>query len=191
MYSREEILRIFKEKEVLLEGHFLLSSGRHAGFYLQCARLLQYPEVAGPLCAQLAQKFAGLGVTVVAGPATGAIIISYEVARALGVKSVFSERENGRMCFRRGFEISPADKVLVVEDVVTTGGSGKEVIAAVQALGAQVVGAGAIADRSGGKVDMGVPLKSLITLEIESFLPEECPLCAGGSQAVKPGSKQF
>jgi len=191
MYSREEIMQILKEKEVLLEGHFLLSSGRHAGFYLQCARLLQYPETAGPLCTQLAQQFAGMGVTVVAGPATGAIVISYEVARALGVRSVFSERENGQMCFRRGFEISPDDKVLVVEDVVTTGGSGKEVIAAVRALGAQVAAAGAIADRSGGKVDMEVPFKALITLEIESFPAAECPLCANGSKAVKPGSKQF
>ncbi len=189
--SQEEILKIFKEKEVLLEGHFKLTSGRHAAYYMQCAKLLQYPEVAGPLLEQLASYFKDQNVTVVAGPATGAIIISYEVARALGVKSVFSERENGQMCFRRGFEIHPEDRVLVVEDVITTGGSTKEVIAAVRALGATVVGAGCIVDRSGGTVDLGVELKPLVSLQIESYPPEDCPLCkAGMAPAIKPGSRQ-
>jgi len=190
MYTQEEILKIMKERDVLLEGHFRLSSGRHAARYLQCARLLQYPDVAGPLCAQLASKFKDERPTVVVGPAIGAIVVSYEVARALGLKSLFTERENGEMVLRRGFNINPADRVLVVEDVITTGGSTKEVIEAVRKLGATVIGVGVIADRSAGKVDLGVPIKALVSIKIESFLPEECPLCAEGIPAIKPGSRQ-
>ena len=181
---------ILKEKDVLMEGHFRLASGRHAAFYLQCAKLLQYPVETELFCSQLADMFKDKGITVVAGPATGAIIIAYEVARALGVKAIFSEREDGVMLFRRGFTVDRSDKVLVVEDVITTGGSGKEVIEAVKDLGATIVGVGCIADRSGGKVDMGVPLKALITMEIQSFMPEECPLCKQGIPAIKPGSKK-
>ncbi|MCL1874348.1 MAG: orotate phosphoribosyltransferase [Clostridiales bacterium] len=189
MYTQEDILAIMKEREVLLEGHFLLSSGRHGDRYLQCARLLQYPEVAAPLCAQLAAMFADEGITVVAGPATGAIILAYEVARALGVKAVFSERDNGVMTFRRGFVVKPEDRVLVVEDVITTGGSSKEVIAALNKIGSAIVGVAAIADRSGGRTDFGVPFKALVSLDIKSFLPEECPLCRQGVPVVKPGSR--
>jgi orotate phosphoribosyltransferase len=190
MYSQEEILEIFKEKEVLLTGHFRLTSGRHAGYYMQCAKILQYPEVAGPLCAQIGQYFADQGITVVAGPATGAIILAYEVARSLGVKSVFTERENGIMTLRRGFSVEPTDRVLVVEDVVTTGGSVKEVIALMQDIGAKVIGAGVLVDRSAGKVDLGVPLRPLVSLEIESYEPENCPICAEGKiPVVKPGSR--
>ena len=189
MYSKDQILEIFKEKEVLLSGHFRLTSGRHAAYYMQCARLLQYPDVAGPLCEQLANNFARKGVTVVVGPAIGAISLSYEVARALGVKSIFAERENGEMTLRRGFEVTTQDKVLVVEDVITTGGSVKEVVSLMQAKGAEVVGVGVLVDRSNGKIDFGVPLASLVSLEIESFEPEHCPLCAEGKlPVVKPGS---
>ena len=190
MYTQEEILEILKEKEVLLSGHFLLTSGRHAAYYMQCARILQYPEIAGKLCEQLAGYFAAEKIDVVAGPAMGAIIIAYEAARALGVKSVFAERENGVMSLRRGFSVKPGDRVLVVEDVVTTGGSVKEVVALMRELGADVVGVGVFVDRSNGKADLGVPLKALVSLEIESFDPANCPLCAEGKQpAVKPGSR--
>jgi orotate phosphoribosyltransferase len=189
MYSQDDILAIMKEKGVLLEGHFKLSSGRHAAFYFQCAKLLQYPDIAGPLCAQLADNFAQMGVTAVIGPAIGAIPISYEVARALGVRSLFAERDNGVMTLRRGFSIGPEDKVVVVEDVITTGGSTKEVIEVVKAAGAEIAGIGAICDRSAGRVDLGYPLFSLILLQIENYMPEECPLCAAGIPVVKPGSR--
>ena len=190
MYSPDEIINIFKEKEVLLSGHFLLTSGRHAANYMQCAKLLQYPDIAGKLCSQLAGYFADSGVSVVAGPATGAIIIAYEVARALGVRSIFTERENGIMSLRRGFNVSADDTVLVVEDVITTGGSVREVIDLMREKGAAVVGAGVWVDRSAGKIDFGVPLRSLISLEIESFDPQECPLCKEGKiPVIKPGSR--
>jgi len=178
-----------RERDVLLEGHFRLTSGRHAAYYLQCAKLLQYPDIAGPLCAQLASYFAADGVTVVAGPAMGAIVIAYEAARALNVRSVFCERESGAMALRRGLQIKPEDRVLVVEDVVTTGGSCLEVVELAQSMGATVVGVGVIVDRTGGKLDVGLPFKSLVSMEIASFLPEDCPLCAQGLPVVKPGSR--
>lgn len=190
MYAQEEILEILKEKEVLLSGHFRLTSGRHAAYYIQCARILQYPEIAGKLCEQLAGYFAAEKIDVVTGPAMGAIIIAYETARALGVKTVFAERDNGVMTLRRGFSVKPGDRVLVVEDVVTTGGSVKEVIDLMREMGADVVGAGVFVDRSNGKADLGVPLKALVSLEIESFDPANCPLCAEGKlPAIKPGSR--
>lgn len=191
MYTSDQILTILKEKDALLEGHFRLTSGRHAGYYMQCAKLLQYPETAGVLCEQMAKMFADQGITIVIGPATGAIIIAYEAARALGVKALFTERENGVMSLRRGFVIQPTDKVLVVEDVVTTGGSVKEVIDVVKSFGAEVVGVGILVDRTNGKIDFGVPLKALVSIEIESFEPEECPICREGKlPLVKPGSRQ-
>ncbi|MCR4963480.1 MAG: orotate phosphoribosyltransferase [Firmicutes bacterium] len=192
MYNSEEILAILKAKDALLEGHFRLTSGRHAAYYMQCAKLLQYPDAAGPLCEQLAGQFADEHIDTVVGPATGAIIIAYEVARALKTKALFTERENGVMCLRRGFEIKPGSRVLVVEDVVTTGGSVKEVIEVVRGFGAEVAGVGVLVDRSNGKIDFGVPLKALVSLEIESFPPENCPLCKEGKlELVKPGSRQI
>ncbi len=189
MLSQEEILEVMKKNGVLFEGHFRLSSGRHAARYLQCAQLLQYPHVAGPLCEQLAQKFAANKINIVIGPATGAIILAYEVARALGAKALFTERDNGEMTLRRGFTIDSKDNVLVVEDIITTGGSTREVMKVVQDCGANIVGVGAIADRSGGKVDLGVPIQALVTIEIPNYLPEECPLCKEGIPIVKPGSR--
>lgn len=190
MYTEEEILDIFKEKGVLLSGHFLLTSGRHAAYYMQCAQLLQYPDIAGPLCEQLAGNFAGQGINVVVGPAIGAISLSYEIARALGVRSVFAERENGKMTLRRGFEISPEDKVLIVEDVVTTGGSVKEVIALMQEIGAEIAGVAVLVDRSAGKTDLGIPMQALVSLEIESYDEQDCPLCREGKiPSIKPGSR--
>lgn len=190
MYTQEQVLEIFARTGVLLEGHFRLTSGLHAAKYLQCAQLLQYPHEAGPLCEQLASYFKDAGATVVAGPATGGIILAYEVAKALDVKNIFGERENGVMTFRRGFKLEPTDKVLVLEDVVTTGGSVKELIACVKEAGAEVVGVASLVNRSGGRVDFGVPFKSLVNLDITTYQPEECPMCKEGSVAYKPGSRQ-
>lgn len=190
MFTQEQVLEIFERTGVLLEGHFRLTSGLHAAKYLQCAQLLQYPHEAGPLCEQLAEYFKDSDATVVAGPATGGIILAYEVAKALGVKNIFGERENGVMTFRRGFKVEPTDKVLVLEDVVTTGGSVKELIECVRAAGAEVVGVASLVNRSGGRVDFGVPFKSLVNLDITTYQPEDCPMCKEGSVAYKPGSRQ-
>ncbi len=190
MFTQEQVLEVFERTGVLLEGHFRLTSGLHAAKYLQCAQLLQYPHEAGPLCEQLADYFKDAGATVVAGPATGGIILAYEVAKALGVKNIFGERENGVMTFRRGFKLEPTDKVLVLEDVVTTGGSVKELIECIKAAGAEVVGVASLVNRSGGRVDFGVPFKSLVNLDITTYDPEDCPMCKEGSVAYKPGSRQ-
>lgn len=190
MYTQEQVLEIFARTGVLLEGHFRLTSGLHAAKYLQCAQLLQYPNEAGPLCEQLADYFRDAGATVVAGPATGGIILAYEVAKALGVKNIFGERENGVMTFRRGFKVEPGDKVLVLEDVVTTGGSVKELMECVRQAGAEVIGVASLVNRGGGRVDFGVPFKSLVTLDIPTFQPDDCPMCKAGSVAYKPGSRQ-
>ncbi|MGB9663182.1 MAG: orotate phosphoribosyltransferase, partial [Moorellaceae bacterium] len=180
MLSVEEVLEVFRRTGVLWEGHFILSSGLHAGRYLQCAQVLQYPEEAAKLCAALAEKYQGQGITAVVGPATGAIIIAYEVARYLKARALFTERENGKMALRRGFYLSREDRVLVVEDVITTGGSVKEVIQVIKECGAVPVAVGAFVDRSGGQVDLGLPLYTLLSLEIEAYRPEDCPLCRQG-----------
>ncbi len=185
------VMDLFRSVGVLQEGHFLLTSGRHSARYLQCARLLQYPAHTAKLCSTLASFFSGRGVEVVVGPAIGAIIIAYETARALGARALFAEREGGRMCLRRGFSIAPGEKVLVVEDVVTTGGSVREVVDLVREQGADVVGVGVLVDRSGGKVDFGTDLAALVRMQIQAYLPEECPLCRRGLELVKPGSRQL
>jgi orotate phosphoribosyltransferase len=187
--TSEEILRIFKESEALLEGHFLLTSGRHSKQYMQCAKVLQYPHHAARLGAELAQSWQDKEVDVVIGPAMGGILVAHEVGKALGTKALFTERENGEMKLRRGFELQPGERVLVVEDVITTGGSVREVLDVVRAYGAEPVGVGVLVNRSGGIVDFGVPLKALLELTIESFDPENCPLCATGIPAIKPGSR--
>lgn len=186
----QKVLEIFKKSGALLQGHFILSSGLHSAQYLQCALILQEPEYAKAVCAELAEKFKADKPTVVIGPALGGVIVSFEVAKALGVRSIFSEREEGKMTLRRGFDIKPQDKVLVVEDVVTTGGSTKEVIDLVKSKGAQVIGVGAIVDRSAGKAGFGVKFESLLKLDIETFPPDKCPLCKSGTPAVKPGSRR-
>ncbi|SHN81567.1 orotate phosphoribosyltransferase [Desulfitobacterium chlororespirans] len=187
--SPEEVLNIFKESEALLEGHFRLTSGRHSRQYMQCAKVLQYPHHAARLGEALAESFRDQGIDLVIGPAMGGILVAHEVGKALGTKAIFTERENGEMKLRRGFELQPGQKVLVVEDVITTGGSVREVIEVVKAYGAEPVGVGVLVNRSGGKADFGVPLASLLEIEIESFDPESCPLCAEGIPAVKPGSR--
>lgn len=190
MLTRDEALEIFTKSQALLTGHFRLTSGRHSSQYMQCAQVLQYPEYAAKLCADLAEKFAGTAIDLVVGPAMGGIIVAYEVGRALGVKTFFTEREQGVMSLRRGFTINPGEKVLVVEDVVTTGGSVKEVIDVVREKGGEVVGVGVLVDRSNGKVDFGVKTEAILSMEIQSYDPEECPLCKQGLPVVKPGSRQ-
>lgn len=187
--TREEILSIFRETGVMLEGHFQLTSGRHSDKYMQCARLFQYPDIAERFAKELADKFTG--IDLVAGPALGGIIIAYEVSRQLGVKNVFAERENGAMTLRRGFEIPRGARVLVVEDVVTTGGSVIEVIELVRALGGEVAGVGSIVDRSDGKVNFGVPFAAVLSMEVESWEADKCPLCREGWPVVKPGSRNM
>lgn len=191
MITRERVLEILKEAGVLLEGHFLLTSGRHSNKYLQCAKIFQYTKYSEELCKALADKFKDACVDVVIGPAIGAIQMSYEVSRWLGVKNIFAERENGIMTLRRGFTIEKGQKVLVVEDVVTTGGSVREVIKIVQESGGEVAGVGAVVDRTGGKIDFGTRFEAVISMEVESYEPENCPLCKQGIPFIKPGSRNL
>ena len=192
MISNERVIEILKEAGVLLEGHFRLNSGRHSNKYLQCAKIFRNTKYSEELCAALAEQFADEGVEVVIGPAMGAVQMAYEVSRHLKCENFFAEREaDGKMALRRGFEVKPGMKVLLVEDVVTTGGSVKEVLELVKAAGADVVGIGSIVDRTGGKIDFGVPFKAVISVEVESWEPENCPLCKEGKlELVKPGSRK-
>jgi len=185
----EEILKFFKETGAYLSGHFELTSGQHSNTYFQCALLLQHPTLSEKLCRALADKFRGKGAIVVVGPAVGGIIVSFEVARQLGVRSIYVERENGILRLRRNFEIRKGEKVLVVEDVVTTGASTQEVISLVRREGGEVVGVGALVDRSGGEARYDVPFEPLLRLKVESFSKEECPLCQKSVPFTQPGSR--
>lgn len=191
MLTQDRVLDILKEAGVLLEGHFRLTSGRHSNRYLQCAKIFKNAKYSEELCSSLAEQFENDGVELVIGPAIGAIQMAYEVSRHLHVENIFAERENGVMTLRRGFSIEPGQKVLVVEDVVTTGGSVREVIDIVEAAGGKVVGVGSIVDRTGGKIDFGHPFQSVISFDVESWEPDECPLCREGKvELIKPGSRQ-
>ena len=190
MLEREEILRLFRETGVLLEGHFLLTSGRHSPQYLQCAQVLKHPQMAARLCRQLLEKLTAREVDLCIGPAMGGIIMAYEMARLLEVPAIFAEREKGEMTLRRGFAIKPGEKVLVVEDVITTGGSVEEVMSLVRQEGGTVTEVAVLVDRSGGRARFDVPLQSLIALDVETYRPQECPLCRQGIPAVKPGSRR-
>ncbi len=185
----DEILRIFKACGALLEGHFLLTSGLHSSQYLQCALVLQHPTHAETLCALLARPFQGQGIEIVAAPALGGIIVAHEVARALGARAIFTERAEGRMTLRRGFQILPPERTLVVEDVITTGGSTREVIQVVQKHGGKVIGVGCLVDRS-GTAPFEQERHALLRLEIPNYPAEACPLCKEGRPLVKPGSRQ-
>lgn len=191
MLSQEQAIELFKKSGALLEGHFLLTSGRHSDRYVQCAQVLQHADYTSQLCAELAERFKDSGAELVVGPAMGGILVAYEVSRHMGLKNIFAERENGAMTFRRGFTIEPGTKVLVVEDVVTTGGSVLEVMSLLKAKGAEVVGVGVLVDRSNGKVDFGVPMQAVISMEVPSWQADSCPLCAAGTPAVKPGSRSI
>ena len=187
--TENEILNLFRENFALLEGHFILSSGLHSDRYIQCALVLQHPRVAEKLCSELAAKLRHLNASTVAAPALGGVIVAHEVARALGVRAIFTERQVGAMTLRRGFHLEPGEPTLVVEDVITTGLSTRETMRCVEQAGGKVVGAGSLIDRSGGAADLGLPKAALATLSVQNYKPEECPLCKAGSPAVKPGSR--
>jgi orotate phosphoribosyltransferase len=190
MLTKEQAIEIFTKSGALMEGHFKLTSGRHSNRYMQCALVLQYPQYTEQLALHIAEKYAGDKIDFVIGPAMGGIIVAYEVARQLKVPGIFCERENGRMVLRRGFKLEPGHKVLVVEDVVTTGGSVMEVMDIVRQSGAEVAGVAVLVDRSAGKVDFGVRKEAVLIMDIESWEAEECPLCQEGKgEAVKPGSR--
>jgi orotate phosphoribosyltransferase len=187
--TQDDVLDLYKQTGALLTGHFLLSSGLHSERYLQSALVLQQPDLATKLCAALATHFRDEKIDVVIAPALGGVFVSHETARALGVRAIFAERVNGELQLRRGFSIKPGERVLVVEDVITTGKSTKETMAVVKQVGGVVVAAGSLVDRSNGKADLGVPYKSLVTLAVPSYAPEDCPLCKTGSVPIKPGSR--
>ncbi|MEO8071032.1 MAG: orotate phosphoribosyltransferase [Acidobacteriota bacterium] len=187
--SAAAVLSLFRESGALHEGHFRLTSGLHSSGYLQCALVLQHPGHAESLGRALADAVRATGATVVLSPAMGGLIIGHEVARGLGVRAIFAERQDGAMTLRRGFTLTAADRVVVIEDVVTTGGSTRETIAVAEATGATVVAAGSVIDRSGGSLQLGIPFHSLCALSLPIYQPEECPLCAAGQPIVKPGSR--
>lgn len=187
--NKEEVIKIFKDSKAMLEGHFILTSGQHSDHYLQCALVLQDPAEAEKLVGELAAQIPPDRIDIVIGPALGGVTLAYEMARQLGAIGLFSERENGVMTLRRGFAIPQGARVLVVEDVITTGGSVLEVIKVVEKKGGQVVGVASLVDRSNGKVNLGYPLYTLLPLEVASYPPEECPLCKQGLALVKPGSR--
>lgn len=189
--TNEQILESFKKTGGILKGHFLLTSGRHSDTYMQCAKLFVDSAESSLLCADLAERLIQFNADMVISPAVGGIIMGYEVARALRVKNIFAERVDGKMALRRGFELSTANRVIVVEDVVTTGGSVKEVIALAESCGAEVVAVASIVDRSNGAVDFGKPYKALLTMEVLSYEADNCPLCADGSKPYKPGSRNL
>jgi orotate phosphoribosyltransferase len=194
MTPNEPWLTIFRERGALLEGHFLLSSGLHSPRYLQCALVLADPALAtrlgGELALRLRPLLGGAEVRTVVAPALGGVLVAHEVARALGGRGLFTERQDGVMTLRRGFRLEAGEPVVVVEDVITTGGSTREVLDAVARTGARAVAAGSLVDRSGGAVELGIPRASLLTLAVEAFEASACPLCRAGSVAEKPGSRK-
>ncbi len=188
--TNEEILEVFKKTGGVLHGHFLLTSGRHSDTYMQCAKLFVHPAESERLCKALAEQLKEFKPDAVVSPAVGGILMGYEMARQLGVANYFAEREGGSMTLRRGFSIEKGMRVIVVEDVVTTGGSVKEVIELCKTAGAEVVAVASVVDRSGGQVDFGYPYRALLSMEVKSYAADECPLCREGKiPAVKPGSR--
>jgi len=183
------VLELFRREHALLDGHFRLSSGLHSPGFLQCALVLQHPRQAEALGRDLAEQVRGLGAQAVLSPALGGIVIGQEVGRALDVRALFAERQEGTLTLRRGFSLAKGERVLVVEDVVTTGGSTRETIEVARAAGAEVVGAAAIIDRSGGNRQLDVPFHALAELALPTYDPVSCPLCAAGAPVVKPGSR--
>lgn len=189
--TNKEILNIFTETGGRLSGHFLLTSGKHSGEYMQCAKLFTDPVMSEKLCFALSEKLRHLEIDYVISPALGGILMGYEMARQLKVKNYFAERVDGEFALRRGFTLNKGDKVLVVEDVVTTGGSVKEVISLMENEGAEIVGVASIVDRSNGKVDFGYSYFSLLSVDIKAYEKENCPLCKEGIPLVKPGSRKI
>ncbi len=183
------LLDLFTSTGALLEGHFKLTSGRHSNSYFQCAKVLQHPEHLSAICRAIAEHFAEKGVETVISPAIGGIVVGTEVGRQLGVKTIFAERKEGVMTIRRGFSVEPGERVLVIEDVITTGGSVLEVIRLIEAAGGVVVGVGSVVDRSNGRVRLADEQFSVLSMEVVSFTPEECPLCKKGVAIDAPGSR--
>ena len=189
MAAEKALLDEFRISGALLDGHFVLSSGLHSPQYLQCAIALQQSKSALKYGRKIAEAFEGVHIDTVASPAIGGLVIGLATAAALGSRFIWTERDHGMMTLRRGFDVSPGEKILVVEDVITTGGSTRECIDALTQRGGVIVGAASIVDRSNGKADVGVPRISLISLDVPTYDPAECPLCAAGQEAVKPGSR--
>ena len=189
--NSEKVLEHFKDTNALLDGHFILSSGLHSPSYLQCALALQNPSDGARFGRAIVERLAAEQFDTVASPAIGGLVIGYETARAANVRFIWTERENGTMTVRRGFSVKENEKILVVEDVITTGGSTRECIAALEKQGAKVIAAASIIDRSNGKADVGVSRVALATLDVPSYTPETCPMCARGVEAVKPGSRKI
>jgi orotate phosphoribosyltransferase len=189
MLTRDELLDLFRKSGALLEGHFRLSSGLHSTGYLQCALVLQHPAAAEQLGRALADQVREFRPTMVLSPALGGVVIGHEVGRALAVRALFAERQDGALMLRRGFMLSESDRVLVVEDVLTTGGSTRETMQVATAAGGQVVGVAAIVDRSSGTASFDVPHRALLSVELPTYQPEACPLCVQGLPVTKPGSR--
>jgi orotate phosphoribosyltransferase len=187
--TRDELLDLYRTSGALLEGHFRLTSGLHSPGYLQCALVLQHPGHAEALGRAIGERVRDVGATVVLSPALGGVVIGQEVGRALGVRAIFAERQDGKLSLRRGFTLDPDDRVLVVEDVMTTGGSTRETIEVAKAAGGQVVGTASIVDRSGGTIRFDVPFVSLLEIALPTYEPDRCPLCSQGLPVVKPGSR--
>jgi orotate phosphoribosyltransferase len=183
------MLDLFRECNALLDGHFLLSSGLHSNRYIQCALVLQHAWYAERLAQALAAQWSDTPIDLVVGPALGGIVIGHEVARCLGVRGIFAERDQGRMSLRRGFVVEKGERALIVENVITTGGSVAEVAKLLETEGARPVGIGTIVDRSGGEAELPVPYRALLELEVATYAPDACPLCAQGAPLVKPGSR--
>ncbi len=183
----DEVIQVFRDCGALLEGHFLYTSGRHGGAFLQAARVLQYPEHTDRLCAEIADHFRHAGIELVAGPATGGIVLAYATARALGARAAYTEKDgDGGMALKRGIRVAPGTKVLVVEDITTTGGSVKKSVEHLQKRGADVRGVGVLIDRSGGTASFDCPFVALAQLSLDSWEPALCPLCASGAELIEP-----
>ena len=186
--TEQEIKSILSDCGAFLKGHFLLTSGRHSEYYIEKIKIIQEPDKVQKLCSELVDKFSNIDFDVVISPAMGGIVLGYEVAKQLNKRFVFTQRRDNKMIIRSGFELNPNEKVLIIEDIVTTGGSVFEVIDCIKKIGSQIIGIGLIVDRSSGRVNFGFPTKALLTMEIKTFLPEECPLCKKNILIFKPGS---
>jgi len=187
--TSNEVFNIFKESGGLLEGHFILTSGLHSDTYFQCAKVFQFPRYAESLCRDIADHFRKERIECVVSPAIGGIVVGQEIARLLGVRSNFTERVDGKMTLRRGFTLSKGERILVAEDVTTTGGSVKEVLEILKERECEIVAVTAVVDRSGGNVQFDVPYFSLFQMQVTNHPPDNCPMCQSGSVAVKPGSR--
>jgi len=185
----DSLLQQFRSAGALLEGHFRLTSGLHSPGYLQCALVLQHPDLAEACGTAIADRVRSLGAQAVLSPAIGGIVIGQEVGRALGVRALFAERQDGALTLRRGFHLAAGERVLVVEDVITTGGSTRETIDVARAAGAEVIAAASVIDRSGGRQQLDVPYHSLADVSLPTYDPASCPMCAAGQPVVKPGSR--